>query len=70
MRKVFSPIRLPFGDALVSFAGMAVCYTPCVMKLDARPVKVTMTLPGYAEWSREFTAQPGQSLVAEMRPKQ
>lgn len=53
--------------ARVSFSGMPVCNTPCVVKLEARRFKVTMTLPGYADWTQEFTVESGNpSVVAQM----
>jgi hypothetical protein len=54
--------------ALVSFSRMAVCYTPCVIKLEARTHKVTMKLTGYAEWNGEITVEAGKpsTLAAEL----
>jgi hypothetical protein len=52
--------------ALVSFSGMRVCYTPCVIKLEPRQFRVTMTLVGYAEWTREITVEAGKPIVAEL----
>lgn len=67
-------LNVPFGSnppgALVSFSGMAACYTPCVLKLEARRFKVTMTLAGYADWTSEFTVEAGKPVVADMQRTQ
>lgn len=63
-------VDVPFTSnppgALVSFSGTAACYTPCVVKLETRRFLVAMTLPGYAEWAREFTVEAGKTVAAEM----
>ena len=55
-------VDVPFTSnppgALVSFSRMRVCYTPCVIKLEARRFTVTMTLSGYADWTSELTVEP------------
>jgi hypothetical protein len=53
--------------ALVSFSGMAVCYTPCMLKLEPRPFRVTMTLAGYSEWTRDITVEAGKPVSAELQ---
>jgi hypothetical protein len=53
--------------ALVSFSGMSACNTPCVLKLEARSLRVTMTLSGYVEWTREIAVEAGKPIVAEMQ---
>ena len=55
--------------AVVSFSGMAVCYTPCVSKLEPlRRHKVKMTLAGYADWTGEITVEAGKpaTVVGEL----
>lgn len=63
--------EVPFNSnpagALVSFSGMAACYTPCVLKLEARRLRVTMTLAGYAEWTREIMVEAGTPVAAELQ---
>ena len=46
--------------ALVSFSGMAVAYTPCVIKLEAQRYRVKMKLAGYADWAGEITVEAGK----------
>ena len=55
--------------ALVSFSRMAVCYTPCVTKLQAQRYNVTMKLAGYAEWTGEITVEAGKpsTVAAELQ---
>lgn len=64
-------VDVPFSSnppgALVSFSGMAVCYTPCVIKLAERRFIVTMTLPGYAAWTREIVIEGAKPVVAELQ---
>jgi len=64
-------VEVPFTSnppgALVSFGGMAACYTPCVMKLEARLFRVTMTLAGYADWTRDITVEAGKPVEAELQ---
>jgi hypothetical protein len=54
--------------ALVSFSGMAVAYTPCVIKLQAQWYRVKMKLAGYSDWASEITVEAGKpsSVVAQM----
>jgi PEGA domain-containing protein len=64
-------VDVPFTSnppgALVSFSGMAACYTPCSLKLEARRFRVTVTLPGYAAWTREIIVEAGKPVVAELQ---
>jgi len=64
-------VQVPFRSnppgALVSFGGMPACYTPCVLKLEARRVRVTMTLAGYAGWTREIAVEAGKPVAAELQ---
>jgi hypothetical protein len=64
-------INVPFTSnppgALVSFGGMTACRTPCVLKLEARRFRVTMTLAGYADWTRDITFEAGKPVVADMQ---
>lgn len=61
------PFRSNPPGALVSFGGVPACYTPCVLKLEARRVRVTMTLAGYAEWTREIAVEAGKPVAAELQ---
>jgi Zn-dependent protease with chaperone function len=58
--------------ALVSFSGMAVGYTPCVIKLEARWYRVKMKLSGFADWAGEITVEAGKpsTVVAQMERSQ
>jgi hypothetical protein len=51
------------AGALVSFSRLAVCYTPCVTKLQPQRYKVAMKLAGYAEWTGEITVEAGKPLT-------
>jgi hypothetical protein len=55
--------------ALVSFSRMAVCYTPCVTKLQPQRYKVAMKLAGHAEWTAEITVEAGKpsTVAAELQ---
>ena len=37
------------------------------MKLEAGPFRVTMTLAGYADWTRDITVEAGQPVEAELQ---
>ena len=67
-------VEVPFNSnppgALVSFSGAAACNTPCVLKLEARSFRVTMTLRGYADWTGDITVEVGKSVAAEMQRAQ
>jgi hypothetical protein len=58
--------------ALVSFSGMAVAYTPCVLKLQAQMYRVKMRLAGYEDWTGEITVGAGKpsAVVAQMQRTQ
>jgi len=64
-------VDVPFNSnppgALVSFSGMTVCYTPCVLKLEMRPYRVTMTLAGYSDWTRDITIEAGKPVSADLQ---
>jgi hypothetical protein len=55
-------------EALVSFSGMVICHTPCVMKLQARKYPVKMTLAGFADWTDQIAVEAGKpsTVAAEM----
>jgi hypothetical protein len=64
-------VDVPFTSnppgALVSFSGMATCYTPCSLKLAPRMFRVTMTLAGYSDWTGDITIEAGKTVAAEMQ---
>ena len=58
--------------ALVSFSGMAVAYTPCVLKLEVQMYRVKMRLAGYEDWTGEIMvgARKPSTVVAQMERSQ